>query len=420
LLWTIDTLVRIADVVIFPREELRSLTSVLYLSGAPIFAAFLAAWVLCLRASTLRLAAALVSLDLVMSFIAFALDFIAPSPGYFHRFVAILHVVLVALLIGGGFAGLRSIGRRAAAILLVLAAYAGAGALQTMDGAFWRASAVVRPLLGRPDPVEQADDTPPAIDADVLWRAQPGLVRTELSALRPRAAGAPSVYAIAVAGSGAQALFSREAHEALRVAAVHFGAASRGGALLSNGAADLMQAPLATRDNIAAIAKGIGDKADHRRDVLFLYLTSHGGRRADLMSVLSDDEAVQPISSVSTAQALREAGVSRRVVVVSACFAASWIPALADDDTIVITAAAKDRTSFGCDDSRRMTLFGESFLGSLATKGISLHDAFEDAKRKISQEETRERITPSLPQAFVGRNMQALWMGGPSGKSNSL
>jgi hypothetical protein len=237
------------------------------------------------------------------------------------------------------------------------------------------------------------------------------LVDKARAAIPPHAPGGTNVYAMAVAGSGAQALFSREAHEALRVAALHFGADDRDGALLSNGAADLMHSPLATRANIAAVAQAIGDKADRKRDLLFLYLVSHGGQTAELESDLPSYDSVQAISSASTAAALKGAGVVRRVIVISACFSATWIPALADDDTIVITAAAKDRTSFGCDDSRRLTVFGEAFLGSLAARNISLHDAFEDAKRKISAEETKEHVTPSLPQVYVGRNMEGLWLG---------
>ncbi len=411
LLWTIATLVRIAHVMIFPGEEMRPVTSVLYLSGMPVFAGFLAAWVRRLRAARLTLVSALVSLDLVMSCIALALAFILPNSWHYLWYAAGLYFLVIAVLIGRGLSGLTSRKRRAAAILVVIAANFGAASLQTMDDAFWLVSAVARPLFGQPAPPAQDDTAPPTIDADLLWRAQPALVRKEIAALRPRTAATMNVYAMAVAGSGVQALFSREAHEALRVAALHFGDGDRGGALLSNGAADFMQAPLATRDNIAAIARGIGDKADHRRDLIFLYLTSHGSRTAELMSALPNYQTVQSISSASTAEALHESGVTRRVIVVSACFAASWMPALANDDTIIITAAAKDRTSFGCDDSRRMTLFGETFLGSLAIKGISLHDAFEGAKRKISLEEIRQNITPSLPQAFVGRNMDSLWLG---------
>jgi hypothetical protein len=265
--------------------------------------------------------------------------------------------------------------------------------------------------LGRSDSSQTADTQPPKIDDDVLWGAQPALIEKARAGFQPRSPGRSNVYAMAVAGSGEQALFSREAREALRVAALHFGDDSRGGALLSNGAVDLMRSPLATRANIAAIAQAVGERADHKQDLLFLYLVSHGGQTAELESDLPTYREVQAISSVSTAQALKGAGVARRIVVVSACYSATWIPALADDNTIVITAAAKDRTSFGCDDTRHFTVFGEAFLASLAARGVSLHDVFEDAKRKISVEEQKDNVTPSLPQAFVGRNMEALWMG---------
>ena len=107
---------------------------------------------------------------------------------------------------------------------------------------------------------------------------------------------------LVIAGQGIHHQIDAETqrHLPLAVAARHFGAASRGGALASNGAADVMRSPLATRDNIAALAKGVAAKADPRRDLLFLYLASHGGRDAELMSVLPDDQTVQPISAAST------------------------------------------------------------------------------------------------------------------------
>ena len=134
---------------------------------------------------------------------------------------------------------------------------------------------------------------------------------------------------------------------------------------------------------------------------------------AELASSVPNYQPVQAISADSTARALQHAGVTRRVIVVSACFSGTWIPALANDDTIVITAAAKDRTSFGCDDSRSLTYFGEAFLGSLAPDNVSLRDAFEAAKRKVAAQESQEQLTPSQPQVFVGRNMQELWLGKP-------
>jgi hypothetical protein len=250
------------------------------------------------------------------------------------------------------------------------------------------------------------------LDVNRLWRAQPQLLAQELDALQPRIAGRPNFYGIAVAAQGSQLLFSREAQLALQVTAARFRDDYRGGVLLSNGAADLPRHPVATQDSIAAIARGIGGRIDPQQDVAIIYLTSHGSPEALLATDLPTRRALAPISARSLAEALGQAGIKRRVVIVSACFAASWIPALASDDTIVITAAAKDRTSFGCDDSRRLTFFGEAFLEGPLARGASLRDAFETARTTVAGWEKREQFIPSLPQAFVGRNMQALWTQG--------
>ncbi len=417
LLWAIATLLGVVNTVAFPNNDGRLVSSTLYLSGATIFSGLLAGWVLRLGPATFHLLSALMSLRLLASLTAIALKLALPaaSDGFVNVSIAVLFLLGAALIIALGDGASRSRPRRVAAILLALGMNLGAAAMLNLDGEFWRLSTQVGPLLGRHDASSTVAEKEPDIDDDILWGAQAALIDAAGAALRPHTPGRTNVYAIAVAGSGTQSLFSREAHEALRVAALHFGDDSRGGALLSNGAVDLMHSPLATRANIAAIARAVGEKADHRQDLLFLYLASHGSRTAELSSELASYRSVQPISSASTAEALKGVGVARRVIVVSACYAATWIPALADDNTIVITAAAKDRTSFGCDDSRRLTVFGEAFLGSLAAKDVSLHDAFEDARRRISAEERKDGVTPSLPQAFVGRNMEALWLGRESG-----
>jgi hypothetical protein len=273
-----------------------------------------------------------------------------------------------------------------------------AGWLGQPDGALWRASA--QSVL--------ASST--GIDVNQLWQAQPQLLTKELDALQQRIASRSNVYAVAVAAQGSQQLFSREAQLALQVAAARFGANYRGGVLLSNSAVDLPNHPLATQSNVAAIARGIAKRIDPEHDVAVIYLASHGSPEAWLATDLPSHRALAPISSTSLAEALSQAGIKRRVIIISACFSASWIPALASDDTIVITAAAKDRTSFGCDDTRRLTFFGEAFLEGPLARGASLHDAFESARGTVSKWEAQEQFEPSSPQAYVGRNMQALWI----------
>jgi len=242
-----------------------------------------------------------------------------------------------------------------------------------------------------------------------LYRAQGQLMASELGGLQPRVAGRTNVYAIAVAGQGSMQLFSREAQLALQVAAGRFGGDYRGGVLLSNVLSDLPSHPWATHASMEAAARGIGERIDPARDIVVIYLTSHGAPDAWIATSLPNNTVFPPISSASLASALSQAGIKRRIVIVSACFSASWIPALASDDTIVITAAAKDRTSFGCDDSRYLTYFGEAFLEGPLARGASLREAFETARGKVAKWEAQEEFIPSMPQASIGRNLQGLW-----------
>lgn len=85
-----------------------------------------------------------------------------------------------------------------------------------MDGAFWLLSSKVRPVLGRESVADAIGNPASDVAQDRLWEAQPALIEAQRAGFRPSAPGRTNVYAIAVAGSGTQALFSREAQEALR------------------------------------------------------------------------------------------------------------------------------------------------------------------------------------------------------------
>jgi hypothetical protein len=145
---------------------------------------------------------------------------------------------------------------------------------------------------------------------------------------------------------------------------------------------------------------------------LIVYLTSHGGEDA---SIAMDAPYIEfaPMTAADLAKALDAAGYARRIIIISACFAGSWIDRLASPTTIVVAAAAADRTSFGCDDQRQFTLFGEAILGELANPGLSLATAFERAQQRVAASEHAEGIEPSLPLASVGRAMQTLWNQAP-------
>ena len=92
---------------------------------------------------------------------------------------------------------------------------------------------------------------------------------------------------------------------------------------------------------------------------------------------------------------------------VSACFSGRFIKPLADDHTIVIAAAAKNRSSFGCSDTRDLTYFGEAFYRDSLPNAVDLRGAFETTRSKIRRREGDEGFTPSRPQAYFGALIEA-------------
>jgi hypothetical protein len=248
------------------------------------------------------------------------------------------------------------------------------------------------------------------------WVQQERLIDQSLQRIPAAVAtadGYPHVYAIAIAPLARQALFSREAKAALGALAARYGGTAAAGVLLSNLDADKTGAPLATRQNIADMLAGIGRRiAATPEAVLIVYLTSHGSPDASLESALPRSLPILAITADSMAAALDQARIRRRVIIVSACFSGSWIPRLANDDTILITAAAADRTSFGCEEDRALTYFGEAFLTGPFARGASLRESFEGARAAVTRREAEEKLENSLPQAHVGRNMVAFWAAG--------
>ncbi len=249
----------------------------------------------------------------------------------------------------------------------------------------------------------------PDFDAEELWTAQPALVSTALAHLPAADDRAPRTFIVGVAAGGMQRLFGREVSKASGALAGRFGAGS-GAAVLSNSEADIMRLPLANRTNLGAVLDEIGGRADPKRDLVVLYLASHGSRDGELSTGLPDYTRLQPVNADFLAEALHKARVGRRMIVVSACYSGSWIKPLASPDTILMTASAADRTSFGCEDKRDTTLFGEAFIRHMGGRGVSLQDAFARVRADIDKDETAGGNTHSLPQSFVGPNMQTLWI----------
>ena len=82
-----------------------------------------------------------------------------------------------------------------------------------------------------------------------------------------------------------------------------------------------------------------------------------------------------------------------------------FVDALRSDTTAIVTASDAAHSSFGCDDDRELTWFGEAFLKDSLPGSASLEDAFHKAAGLIAHREDAEHQTHSNPQLYVGELM---------------
>lgn len=233
---------------------------------------------------------------------------------------------------------------------------------------------------------------------------QQARVDAAIDALAAQVPDVPETYFVGFAGYGGQQVFAREIALAAEVVGDIFDAGN-GSLRLVNDQRDVEAWPIATEHTLRYALQRLG-KVMGTEDVLFLAFSSHGEREAAL-KVTNAGLAPGRIRAEDLAHMLRESGIGWHVVVVSACFSGAFVDALASERTIVITAAAADRKSFGCDDRRHLTYFGEAFFRNALPSAPSLRAAFDAARAEIAQREARMGVLPSIPQAHFGAALEA-------------
>ena len=229
--------------------------------------------------------------------------------------------------------------------------------------------------------------------------AQRALLKAAVGRLAPQRQGATDLYTIGVAGWADQDVFVKELDGTLaslnRVLPVD-GRMLR----LVNGPDAAKGTPLATRENIAAAARAVADVMDKDGDILVLFMTSHGTRAG--FGLQLPRRPLVEFAPAELAKILDGAGIRNRVVIVSACYSGTFVPPLANDNTIVITAADARNPSFGCAPGREWTFFGDAFFNRSLRPGADLRSAFNGARLTISEWELQEALPPSNPQAHFG------------------
>ncbi len=239
-----------------------------------------------------------------------------------------------------------------------------------------------------------------ALDAETLMYRQPALLDKSLAQLRPQRQKITDIFFVGFAGYATEDVFSKEVGYVKQLLEERFDTKGRSINLI-NHLHTLDDTPLATATNLAATLKRIGKIMNTEEDVLLLYLTSHGSKTHEL-AVSFWPLALNDITPEKLNTMLDEAGIKWRMIVISACYSGGFVKALQGPKTLVATAAAADKTSFGCGTESEFTYFGEAVFKEQLNRHSSFITALQQANVSIGQREVREKLEASMPQLSIG------------------
>jgi hypothetical protein len=154
--------------------------------------------------------------------------------------------------------------------------------------------------------------------------------------------------------------------------------------------------------DIDAIYEGLETTAKTAKGGCLFYMTSHGAPQGAVM----DDKMLLPevLDEVLT----EACGQRPTVAVISACFAGVFVPQGAAPNRMILTAARRDRTSFGCGQTDKYPYFDDCFLSSMP----NAHDFADLGKAVQACVATREKKEgaepPSEPQLSIGAALRPM------------
>lgn len=237
--------------------------------------------------------------------------------------------------------------------------------------------------------------------------AQHRRLSSALATLQPQRQGMIDAYLVSI-GLDSDPVFGREAGEAQKVLARRYGASGRSIFLAAGADRQSTGTPQGSPPNLATALAAVAAKMNVKEDVLILFATTHGDPKLGLV-YRDGNNAVGMIAPKRLAALLDDLGIERRMIILSACFSGVFVPALNSDQSVIITAASSQRTSFGCSPGNDWTFFGDAFINTALRKPQSLEKAGDEARSLILMWEAGRGLVPSEPQIFIGDRAH-LWL----------
>ena len=233
----------------------------------------------------------------------------------------------------------------------------------------------------------------PSLGDDTL---PPG-VGMALAQLAPQRPGVIDLYALVVAGDGSEDVFRREADAVREVLEQRLGA--RGSVALVNHRSAAR--PQATLKSIELALNAMAKLMDRDEDILFVHLTSHGGQN-HVLALIHPAAELYGVSPKYLRALLDRAGVRHRVLVISGCYTGGFIPELATDETMILTAANSVRASYGCGNDSQITEYSRALYLKALQQTRSLREAAGIAVQLVHEDERAGKIEHSYPQVRSG------------------
>ncbi|MEQ1780579.1 MAG: C13 family peptidase [Hyphomonadaceae bacterium] len=244
-----------------------------------------------------------------------------------------------------------------------------------------------------------------------------------LAKLPPQRPGVADTYVLSVSLWN-EPVFENEAREAANVLARRYDSAERTVVLSAGrGGGAPRTFPSFTPNNFNAALSRIGKLADPNEDLVIVFITSHGSPDGNVVAQ-EKNRLIGGIRAPHLRASLQQSGIRTSLLMISACFAGNYILPFSNDDTVILTAAAADKTSFGCAPQRDWTYFGDAMFNHALRGGESIMDAFDIARgiitkwendlhaewaaKPASQRAKEQEPQPSNPQQNAGDNALAV------------
>jgi hypothetical protein len=226
---------------------------------------------------------------------------------------------------------------------------------------------------------------PAAVDAtnpvaEPVLALQRDLQEQALGAIVDHTEGAADLYFVAFAPDGAGAAWRPRIEQAKRLMDERWRTEGRSIAYV-NDASLLTEAPMATVTHLREALEEIAGAIDPDEDIVMIYLAGRSNADGSMLVSLPPLGLVQ-LSGAGLAHLLREAGIRWRVIVVATCLPQTFHDALADESTVVFSAAGRGERAAGCAHNGEPTVFADALFGESMTQSSSLTAAFEASQRK--------------------------------------